>query len=398
MDQTLNEKYQEELKKMDEKDYGKKFEEEFAKIRNNVKKPNILLAGATGVGKSTLVNMIFGKEVAIVGTGNPVTQEIDVYESDDVDVRIFDSKGYELGDEADKEFYQTVVGLAQATRNPMNTIHLIWYCIQCPGGRVTDYDLAAINAFHEARLPVAIVFTKSDICTEEELNKLKQQLPAWTNDQMFETSDRSPNLDHSADLVTWSILQLPEALRDALIKSQKNNPEEKWKRAHIIIAQHAAAAFGTGFIPIPGSDAPILVANEIALMARVMYLYDLGSLSDMLKTAGLSAIIGPLLTTGGKSLASSFLKLLPVVGWVAGGLISGAVGATVTFAFGEATSAVSYGICKAKWDGDDEQVNDLIEHFGKYVLDLAKQFLLQGKTKKDDYKKPDAGWFKKKNK
>ena len=56
------------------------------------------------------------------------------------------------------------------------------------------------------------------------------------------------------------------------------------------------------------------------------------------------------------------------------------------------------GICKAKWDGDDAQVKDMIDHFGEYVMDMAKQFLSQGKGSQDDYKKPDSNWFKKKNK
>ena len=90
-------------------DFVQKFEEEYEKVRKGVKKPNVLLAGQTGAGKSSIVNMIFGENVAVVGTGKPVTQDIDVYESDDCDVRIFDSKGYEIGEDANKEFYDMII-------------------------------------------------------------------------------------------------------------------------------------------------------------------------------------------------------------------------------------------------------------------------------------------------
>lgn len=38
---------------------------------------NILLMGATGMGKSSLINGLFGQEVAKAGTGKPVTQHLE---------------------------------------------------------------------------------------------------------------------------------------------------------------------------------------------------------------------------------------------------------------------------------------------------------------------------------
>lgn len=39
-------------------------------------KLNVLIVGKTGVGKSTLINAVFGDKVAKTGSGKPVTQEI----------------------------------------------------------------------------------------------------------------------------------------------------------------------------------------------------------------------------------------------------------------------------------------------------------------------------------
>ena len=360
---------------------SKKLQEEFEKLQQEIQKPNILIAGATGVGKSSLINMVFGEEVAIIGTGKPVTQKIDVYESEKSDVRIFDSKGYEVGEQADHEFFESVIELAKSYNDPDKTIHLIWYCIACSNNRVTDYDLNAINSFLAASLPVAVVLTKADLASDEEVEKLKRVLPVKC--PVFETSTRLEEYNHLTDLITWSVEQLPEALRFAFIKSQRVSLEKKWEMAHKYIRQHCIGAFAVGFTPIPMSDAPILVANEMALLARILHLYDLGNLTDTLKTMGMSSIMGSLLTAGGRAAVGALLKLIPGVGTLVGGLISGGVGSVITAAFGEATSRVAYGISKAQLDGID--TTEMIKNFGGSVLELAKQYASENRNI-DDYK------------
>ena len=359
-------------------DLGKKFEEEYAKVKESVKKANVLIAGATGVGKSSVINMVFGDNVAVVGTGKPVTQKIDVYESDDSDVRIFDSKGYEIGTEADDEFYQSVIKLAEMTQTPENAIHLIWYCIASSGGRVQDYDLAALEAFSKSNIPVAVVFTKADIASDDEvvaMNALKECV--------FETTTKMPEYNHLQELIQWSIERLPESLRFAFIKSQNVDLDAKRKQARSYIRQQCAAAFGVGFVPIPMSDAPILIANEMALIARILYLYDLGSVSDMIKSMGVSSLLGSLLTSLGKSAVASLLKFIPGVGTLVGGLISGGVGSTITAAVGEATSITAYSICKARLNGEYSKADEMIKNFGPTMMNLASEWVKNGKKAED---------------
>ena len=64
----------------------------------NKEKVNIIVAGKTGVGKSSLINYIFGKEVAKVGDGQPVTQEIQEYDLENDNITLFDTKGIEAKD------------------------------------------------------------------------------------------------------------------------------------------------------------------------------------------------------------------------------------------------------------------------------------------------------------
>jgi len=49
-------------------------DEALAKQRTKLGKINIIVAGHTGVGKSTLVNAVFGREFALTAEGRPVTR------------------------------------------------------------------------------------------------------------------------------------------------------------------------------------------------------------------------------------------------------------------------------------------------------------------------------------
>ena len=63
---------------------------------------NVLIAGSTGVGKSTLINTVFGKKVAITGQGAPITQQITKYSLEN-GLSIYDTKGLEMNADSAKK-------------------------------------------------------------------------------------------------------------------------------------------------------------------------------------------------------------------------------------------------------------------------------------------------------
>lgn len=67
---------------------------------------NILIAGRTGVGKSTLINAIFQGNLATTGQGRPVTQNTREIKKEDIPISIFDTRGLEMAD-----FSQTIGAL-----------------------------------------------------------------------------------------------------------------------------------------------------------------------------------------------------------------------------------------------------------------------------------------------
>ena len=57
---------------------------------------NIIIAGKTGVGKSTLINAAFRENLAETGMGMPVTQSSKIIEQEGMPIRIYDTVGLEL--------------------------------------------------------------------------------------------------------------------------------------------------------------------------------------------------------------------------------------------------------------------------------------------------------------
>ncbi|MGN0163541.1 MAG: GTPase [Candidatus Ornithomonoglobus sp.] len=71
-------------------------------------KINLLITGATGCGKSSTINALFGTEVAKVGcTPDPETMEIERYDLDNL--ILWDSPGLGDGKEADNRHAKNII-------------------------------------------------------------------------------------------------------------------------------------------------------------------------------------------------------------------------------------------------------------------------------------------------
>lgn len=376
---------------MDNGSLEKKLTEELKEITKNVCRPNILLAGETGAGKSSLIDLFFGKNVAEAGTGRPVTRHIDVYDSPDVSVCLYDSRGYEPGSEGEKAFLDDVLARAAGSSlPPEKQIHLVWYCVKATVRRITDGDKKNIRTLLQKKFPVALIFTQSDLVSGEQIAALTDEARRELDVPIFETSATKPAYFTASlkQLMIWSAEQLPERLKEAFISAQHCNLEKKWESAHSMIIQHCTVAFAVGFVPIPMSDAPLLIANQMGLLARVFRHYDLDSYEEMLKSAGLSSIIGSLMSMLGKSAVGAILKFIPGIGTIVGGLISGSVAALLTGALGEAVSLVCYKLNKAILEGNKEKIDELMKNFGTHILETASA-MLKNKTDIRELKCPD---------
>lgn len=343
-----------------------------------------MLAGGTGVGKSSLINKIFGQDVAKEGIGKPVTSLIEKFESENLGVILYDSPGYEI--DKVKQFEDEVIDIKKK-----EVVNLVWYCIQASGHRVIDFDIDTIRKFRENNLPVSIVLTKCDLVSEETAKKFKETINKEIGEiDIYEMSSTVEDEFYTKELqrlISDAIKKLPDILRDAFISAQKISLDEKWNRAHSVIVQHVAGAFAVGFVPVPFADAPILVANQMGMIARILYIYDLGRLENMLKGETVSIIIGQLMSNLGKTLAVNILAFIPGIGPLIKGLISGGVATLLTSALGEAVNISCYKIYESVLNGNKD-IEEQMKMFGDMVQKYATDYF-KSEKKPEDYKKPD---------
>lgn len=108
------------------------------------------------------------------------------------------------------------------------------------------------------------------------------------------------------------------------------------EKAENAVAFATASTAVTGFVPIPFADAPLLIAQQVALMASICAIYKINIEKDGLKMLATAAIGAGGAAVVGKTLATNLLKVVPGIGTAAGGVISGGTAGVVTLAMGKA--------------------------------------------------------------
>lgn len=308
-------------------------DQEFEKQIQSLEKPNLMVVGGTGVGKSSLINLVFGRKVADVGAGKPVTKGCKLYQSDDVPINILDTEGYEIeaNGKIDNSNFKKVVlkEIVDRKSKPLaEQIHLFWYCLSISSHRITDYDLGNIKELSKLGLKLAIVLTK---CDQDELDhenkgihaeKFKKVLKSeGISSPVFQTmTDPSDPLEIN-DLIDWCLEQLPsEELRKAFVSAQKTNlPAKEKQAAQIILGASAAASAAAGLNPVPLSDAVILMPIQTGMAAALAKTYGFPALG----AASTSLLKAQVLSMLGKQMAASLIKLIPGIGNIINGAVAG---------------------------------------------------------------------------
>ena len=77
-------------------DFAGVIDDKFRDALKKLGRLNLLVAGRSGVGKSTLINAVFQGNLAETGQGRPITKDIKAYSKEGIPLTLFDTKGLEM--------------------------------------------------------------------------------------------------------------------------------------------------------------------------------------------------------------------------------------------------------------------------------------------------------------
>ncbi len=318
---------------------------------------NVLIAGPTGVGKSTLVNAVFSGDFAGVGQGRPVSQEAKEYTREGYPFTVIDTKGIETADyQATIGAIRDLVAQRRSDPDPNRHVHVAWLCISESSRRVqqSESELLELLAPH---VPVVVVITQAmdDDGFETEVRRLmpnaRQVVRVLARTRKIGTF--TVPVYGLQTLVAATLEVLPEGQRNAYIAAQKVSVELKRAAARKTVVAASASAAGVAAAPLPFADALAILPIQVGMLVKITLDFGLSVDKGTMMTM-LGGVLGSIAAAAvGRGVVGGLLKLIPGVGSVLGGAINAAVAASLTSALGALYIEV---IAKLMLDNPDREV------------------------------------------
>lgn len=309
----------------------KKAKADFAKEIGRV---NIMIVGNTGVGKSTLINGVFGKTVADARAGEPVTQGISMYASPDLPLNLWDSRGFEAASSEALDLVNKKIGDMAKNPDGKDHLHVVWLCIASPSNRVEPVHIKFLEAMKARGTPCIVVFTQSFFSMPEEARSKAVPCAAQV-ELLVEAQPGAPREPFGLeDLVDATFRVLPDGVKTAFNVAQQVQWQKKKELADGAVKTAVAAAGATAAFP---GHAVSLFTIQTAMCAKIDSIYGVKMIDGHRTLFKLVAqrgagqagkwLFGVLLSDGLKASG---------IGYFAGVAIGGAVGASITGAMGYA--------------------------------------------------------------
>eukprot|EP00833_Pecoramyces_ruminatium_P015221 jgi/Orpsp1_1/1189253/evm.model.d7180000070613.1 len=291
-------------------------------FKKDLGKVNILIAGKTGTGKSTLINAIFHENLAEARNGKPVSQETKEYTKEGLPISIIDTKGLEIAD------YDNIINslseyikVRNETPEIHKHIHVAWICIAEGSSRVEDAEKKLIEMLIKFEIPVIVVITKTlyDVHFIDVVKELCPNANGYINVRAIEMKVEDhiyepKNLDKLVKL-TNSII--PKGINNALVASQKillnlkNEASDKIVKNFI---EKIKKSYGMNMkLLIPFRDYKYIISLEIKMITAISGIFSLTLEENFIRSI-VKTIFGDKNALKSKGIISNLLKLIPGIG------------------------------------------------------------------------------------
>lgn len=305
---------------------------------------NVLVIGNSGVGKSTLINAVLGKDVARTSYGTTgTTDRLEIYESDRVPFRVIDTIGFEPTFIKEQKAIYAVKRWSRESAKAGkedNQINVIWFCVDGTSRKLFPkaiHSLSRATAMWKS-VPVVVVITKSYSVPERKENiemvqsafasqtkyskNLKKIIPVVASIyELNETAYAAP--EGITELIDATNELMPEGIRAGANDIAAFKLTRKRSMAQGVVGVAVTSASIVGAVPIPIPDALILAPLETAEVNAIAKIYGIKN-DDKSKD-----FFNTIVEIGTVSLAAkaviNALKAVPIAGAVLNAIIAGAI-------------------------------------------------------------------------
>ncbi|GAA9705191.1 hypothetical protein VN0012_04540 [Helicobacter pylori] len=340
---------------LDGKEGGLNVEKMHEVIKKEKPIMNILLMGATGVGKSSLINGLFGKKIAKAGIEKPVTQHLEKYVDEEKGLILWDTKGIEAGD-----YQNTMESLKKEmedsfkTLNEKEAIDVAYLCVKETSSRVEEREKELLNLTKEWNIPTIVIFTNTQEKAGDAFVKEAQKIinEEWGFGGFVRAYVRVNSVAYSlrgVEVPIEGLKELVDETKKCLIDAKKNKEKhflliqkaniQARKQAMIdesktIIHVASVVAGSVGLIPIPFSDALAIAPIQAGMIYKMNDAFGM-KMKDSVAASLITGLLGfTAIGQTAKTIVANLIKCIPGVGSVVGAVISGATAVTITEGIG----------------------------------------------------------------